>query len=40
MEFTIYGYENTLNGEEHIALVMGQVDDGVNQCYAEFTMNV
>ena len=27
-EFTIYGYENTLNGEEHIALVMGQVDDG------------
>lgn len=27
-EFTIYGYENTLNGEEHVALVMGDVDDG------------
>ncbi len=27
-EFTIYGYENTINGEHHVALVMGDVADG------------
>lgn len=27
-DFDIYGYENKLNGEHHVALVMGKVDDG------------
>ncbi len=27
-DFTIYGYENKLNGEHHVALVMGDVADG------------
>ena len=27
-DFTIYGYENKLNGEHHVALVMGDVTDG------------
>ncbi|MCD8120304.1 MAG: bifunctional 3,4-dihydroxy-2-butanone-4-phosphate synthase/GTP cyclohydrolase II [Lachnospiraceae bacterium] len=27
-DFTIYGYENKLNGDYHIALTMGKVDDG------------
>lgn len=27
-EFEIYGYENKLNGEHHVALVMGDVSDG------------
>lgn len=27
-DFEIYGYENKLNGEHHVALVMGTVDDG------------
>ena len=27
-EFDIYGYENHLNGEHHIALVMGDIKDG------------
>lgn len=27
-EFEIFGYENKLNGEHHVALVMGKVDDG------------
>lgn len=27
-DFDIYGYENKLNGEHHVALVMGRVDDG------------
>ena len=26
--FTIYGYENKLNGEHHVAMVMGDVTDG------------
>lgn len=26
-DFDIYGYENKLNGEHHVALVMGKVDD-------------
>ena len=28
--FTAYGYRNTLNGEHHVALVMGDVGDGTN----------
>ena len=27
-EFEIYGYENKLNGEHHVALVMGDISDG------------
>ena len=27
-EFTIHGYENTLNGEHHVALTMGDIDNG------------
>ena len=27
-EFTIYGYENKMNGEHHVALVMGDISDG------------
>ena len=27
-EFTIYGYQNKLNGEHHVALVMGELPDG------------
>ena len=27
-EFEIYGYENKLNGEHHVALVMGNISDG------------
>ncbi len=27
-EFTIYGYQNKVNGEHHVALVMGDVADG------------
>lgn len=27
-EFTIYGYQNLINGEHHVALVMGDVADG------------
>ncbi|MBQ3514942.1 MAG: bifunctional 3,4-dihydroxy-2-butanone-4-phosphate synthase/GTP cyclohydrolase II [Lachnospiraceae bacterium] len=27
-EFDIYGYENRLNGEHHVALVMGDIKDG------------
>ncbi|ONI39640.1 bifunctional 3,4-dihydroxy-2-butanone 4-phosphate synthase/GTP cyclohydrolase II [Candidatus Epulonipiscium fishelsonii] len=27
-EFTAYGYENTLNGEHHVALVKGDISDG------------
>lgn len=26
--FTIYGFENAINGDHHVALVMGKVDDG------------
>ena len=29
-EFMVYGYQNTLNGEHHIALVKGDVSDGEN----------
>ncbi len=29
-EFTIYGYENVLNGEQHAALVTGEIGDGEN----------
>lgn len=27
-EFTIHGFENSITGEHHVALVMGKVDDG------------
>jgi len=27
-DFDLYAYENTLDGKEHVALVMGKVDDG------------
>lgn len=27
-EFTIHGYENVTNGEHHVALTMGEIDDG------------
>ncbi len=27
-DFTIYGYENQINGEHHVALIMGDVADG------------
>lgn len=27
-EFTIYGYQNKINGEHHVALVMGDITDG------------
>ena len=27
-DFTIYGYVNKLNGEHHVALVMGDINDG------------
>ena len=27
-EFTAYGYVNRLNGEHHVALVMGEIGDG------------
>ena len=27
-DFKIFGYENTLNNEHHVALVKGNVDDG------------
>lgn len=29
-EFRVYGYQNTLNGEHHIALVKGEIGDGEN----------
>ncbi len=29
-EFTAYGYENILNGEHHVALVKGDIGDGVD----------
>lgn len=39
-EFTAHCYVNRLNGEHHVALVMGDLGDGIDVCYAGCIRNV